>query len=119
TIRRGEYADVKRNIFQPTDTTECSFFQNAQQLRLKRKLELADLVEQECSSFCLFKQSFLACLGVGERAFFVTEKFRLNEGRRKCSTVDRYKRAFTSLRSVMNCFRNQILACAGFALKQN
>ena len=38
--------DVKRNVFQATDTTESSFFQDAQSFACKRKFQLTDFIEQ-------------------------------------------------------------------------
>src|SRR5690349_394716 len=57
-----------------TDTLEALLFEGAQDLRLERQRQLADLIEEKGAAMRQLKASGLAVDGSGERAFLVAEE---------------------------------------------
>jgi len=55
----------------------------------------------------------------GERAFFMAKQFRFDQVRRNRAAVDRDERAARSRASLMDRFRDKLLASTGFAGDKN
>src|SRR5262249_61086563 len=104
---------------QSTDSAERALLEHAQELRLKAQFEFSDFIQENCAAFGLLEEPFLASLGVGESAFFVSEELALHEGRRNCCAVYRDKRSFAAAGSVVDCFGYEVLAGARLALEHD
>src|SRR5579863_5696576 len=66
------------------EALDFPFFQHSQQFRLHRQRHIANLIEKYRAMIRLLKFSNMPSRSSSERAFFVSEKFRLNQLRRYC-----------------------------------
>src|SRR5262249_14787052 len=104
---------------QSTDSAERALLEHAQELRLKAQFEFSDFIQENCAAFGLLEEPFLASLGVGESAFFVSEELALHEGRRNCCAVYRDKRSVAAAGSVVDCLGYEVLDRGRLALEQD
>ena len=58
---------------------ELALLQHAQQLDLRRQVDVADLVEEQRAALGQLEAALLARLGAGERALLVAEQLRLDQ----------------------------------------
>ena len=85
-IGGGDDADVHPDILHAADFSEGRFLNQPQELGLQVDRQVAYFVEEEGPAVGHFDQSLLVAAGVGERAFFMAEKFRLHQiGRKRCA----------------------------------
>src|SRR5262245_48826784 len=78
-VRGGDDPDVDTDVGATADALEALFFEKAQELRLKRRGHLPDLVEKNRPGVGDFQQSFLLQTCVGERSALVTEELALEQ----------------------------------------
>ena len=109
--RNQSYIDLVR--FAATKPFEFSFLQDPQQFALKFEREVTDFVKKKRATVSQVESSTLAvyCARVG--ALLVTEKFALNQVRRKCRTIDLDERPCTTGTALVNGTCNQFLSRSG------
>ena len=72
-------ADIDADGLVSTDALDFAFFEDAKELCLHRQRHIADLVEEQRAAMRLLKLSDMPSRRAGERAFFVSEEFRLDQ----------------------------------------
>ncbi len=78
-IGRGDEADIDRQRLGAADALELSFLQDAQQLGLKRRGNLADLIEEQSAAVGLLEAAEPMIDGSGERPLLVSEQLGLQQ----------------------------------------
>ena len=81
-IRRGDDAHVHAYRLLPADAIELALREHAQQPRLQRRRDVADLVEEQRAAVRLLEAPLAPRLRARERAALVAEELRLEEVRR-------------------------------------
>ena len=115
-MRRGHDAHVHRDVARRADRTVRALLEDAQELRLNRERELADLVEQERSAFGRSDETgATARERSGERAGHVAEELGGEELGRRLRAVHRDERAPRARRTAMDRARDELLARARLA----
>src|SRR5437667_1954650 len=118
-VRRGDEADVDLDRLRTPDPLELLLLQDAQQLRLKLERDLADLVEEQRAAVGHLEAADLLGDGAGEGAPLVPEELALEEAGRNRGAVELHERAVAAVASVVDGPREQLLARARFAEKQD
>src|SRR5262245_52394688 len=77
----GYDPDVDGGLSGVADAEHAALLQHAQQLRLKRKLHLANLIQKQNPSVRCADQPLTVSLGAGERAAPVAEQLAFSESR--------------------------------------
>src|SRR5690606_5443341 len=90
--RRGNDPAVDPHRLLTADPTELPVFQRSKQFGLKRKGQLADLVQEQRAAVGLLEESPVGLLRAGERAARMAEELALEEGLGDPGTVDRDER---------------------------
>ena len=111
----GHQAEVGAQGIDAADAPVSAGFQQAQQLDLKRKWQLADFVKEQSSSRCRFNQALLAVRGTGEGAFFIAEQFRFEQRFRQTGAIHGDERPLGARTGLVNHAGDEFLARAGFA----
>ena len=75
----GDAAEVHVDDLVAANAGDFALLQHPQQIGLRLEGDVADLIEENRSAFGDFELAFLAVLRAGERAFFVTEEFALEQ----------------------------------------
>ena len=78
-VGRGDEADVERHLAVAADRPHRPLLQRAQQLRLQRERQLADLVEEERAAVRLHEEARARAARVGEGAARVAEQLALEQ----------------------------------------
>src|SRR5207237_8813943 len=91
---------------------EFPSLQNLQQLDLRRRRRLADLVEEQRAAVGELEAALAPIGGAGERAFFVAENFALEQRLRNRRTVDGDEREGGARAELMDRLRDELLAGA-------
>src|SRR5215207_357566 len=86
-VSGGEKPYVDAAVANSTHPTYRSFLDGTEQLSLKRKLQITNLIEENESSFGGLEQAELRLLGIGKGAPLVAEELRFHEIGRECGTV--------------------------------
>src|SRR5450432_71073 len=108
-------ADVGLHCLLATHTLEALLLQDAQELGLQARRQLADLVQKERPPFGQLDPAALTCVCAGERALFVTEELALQKLRRKRGAVDGDERLRGPRAPAMHCACGNLLARAAVA----
>ena len=108
-------ADVHLDGLIATDTFDFALFEDPQELGLHGQRHIPDLVEEKRATFGLFEFTGVARGGTGERAFFVAEKFRLDELGGNGSAIQRNECIFAARRFLVDGASDEFFAGAGFA----
>ena len=85
------------------DRPHLVFLQHAQQLDLQAHRHVADLVQHQRAAVGFLEQALVTARCAGERAFLVTEQFRLEQVLGHRAAVDRDKRLVFATRSRYEC----------------
>src|SRR5687767_6797097 len=93
--------------------------QHSQELHLRGRRRLADLIEEKRPLRRRGEQSTLVLHSAGERSLHVTEQLALEQTLRKRTAVDREKRPVVAVRQVMNVSRDHFLSRPRLALNQH
>ncbi len=109
--------DGERSV--AADPLERPFLQEAEQLRLHRRPELRDLVEEQGPAVGEFDPSLLARESTGEGAFLVAEQLALEEGLRDRGAVDRDERGGTPRTEVVKGAGDQLFPRSRLPLKED
>src|SRR6059058_2018807 len=118
-VRRGDEADVDLDRLRTAVPLELLLLQDAQQLRLELERDLADLVEEQRAAVGHLEAADLLGDGAGEGAPLVPEELALEETGRNRGAVELHERAVAAVASVVDGPREQPLARARFAEKQD
>ena len=78
-VARGDDPDVDLDRLGPADPLERARLEHAEQLRLHRRRDVADLVEEQGAAVGELEPPFLAPIGAGERAPLVAEQLALEQ----------------------------------------
>ena len=87
-VRRGDHAHVDADGLVAADALELALLQHAQQLRLRRGRDLADLVEEQRAAVGLLEAAVAARGRAGERALLVAEQLALEHAFGERAAVD-------------------------------
>src|SRR5207302_471682 len=113
---RGDYhAHVYFNGFVTTDALDFGLFEYAQQFRLHGHGHVANFVEEKRAGFGLFEFAEVARSRAGEGAFFVAEKFGLDQFRGDGRTIERDEGMLAPRRFLVNRARDEFFSRSGFA----
>ena len=88
--------DVDPPRLERTDAVDFAELQHAQQLRLHRQRQLADLVEEQRAAVGQLEQARLVVGGAGERAAHVAEQLALEQRLDDRRAVDRHEPAIAA-----------------------
>src|SRR5262249_17972018 len=114
-VGRGYHAHVDLDRFGLTQGTNLAFLQEAQQIRLRHKRQLAYFVQQERAAVSLANDAFVFPVRAGERAAPIAEEFACDQLRRHASTVERDEFPPAARADGMNRAGDQLFARAGLA----
>ena len=78
-MRRAEDAHVDRLFGHRADRAHRALLDRAQQLRLHRQRQVADLVEEQRAAVGGLKEALAIVVGTGERALSIAEEFGLEQ----------------------------------------
>ncbi len=115
----GHHADIHADLFAAAQPVVREAVQGPQQLGLDLEIEIANLVQKECSFVGEFEKAGLHGIGTAERAFLVTEKLALYQMLRNGGAVHVYPWMLAALRVIVDDARNHLFSRAGFARNQH
>ena len=95
-VGRGDDPDVHRLLLAAAETPERALLQHAQQLHLRRRLHLGDLVEEQRAAVRELEHAGPAIVRAGERPLLVAEDLALEQRFGDRRAVDRDERETTS-----------------------
>ena len=118
-IGRGDHAHVDLLRALGAERLELAILQHAQQLRLHRQRDGADLVEEDRAAVGEREAALLGERGAGERAADVAEQLRFEQrlGNRRAVDLDHRHAALRA--AGVDGARDQLLAGAGLAGEQH
>src|SRR6185503_18741342 len=88
-VRRRDDADVDADRLVAADPLELALLQDAQDLHLEERRDLADLVEEDRSAVAELELAHLHADRARKSALFVPEELALEQLRRKRAAIDR------------------------------
>ena len=98
---------------------ELPLLEKAQELRLKFRRHVADLVEKDRAAMSQFDLARLTPVRAGKRALFMAEQFALQEFFRQTHRIDSDKRPIFSFTPVVNGASEDLFAGSAFAEEQD
>ena len=98
---------------------EATFFEYAQQLRLRHQRHVADFVEEQRAAVCVFKRAHAIGHGVGKRTFHMAEQFAFDQVLRHGRAIQRHDPLRLAGAVLVDRLRNQFLARPAFARNQH
>ena len=114
-VRGDDDAHVHLDGFVAADALDFTFFEHAQQFCLHGHGHVANFVEEKRAGFGLFEFAKMAGSGSGERAFFVAEKFGLDQFGGNSRAIQRDEEMVVPRRLFMNCACDEFLSRACLA----
>src|SRR5579863_3476301 len=78
-VGRGDDAHIRRERLIAADSLEALLLDDAQQLRLRLQVHVADLIEEEGAAFRRFEFSLAPRDSAGERSLLMTEELALDQ----------------------------------------
>ncbi len=114
-VGRRNHADVHRLLVAPAEAAERPLLQDAQQLHLRRRRHLRDLVEEERPAIRELEAALAAVGRAGERALLVAEDLALEQRLGNRGAVDRHERHLRARAQLVDGLRDQLLAGARLA----
>src|SRR6267378_5699308 len=102
-----------------SQTFELLLLQYPQQLRLQGQGNVADFVEEQCSSVSHFEPANFLSDGTGESALFVAEQFAFEQVKRNSSAIQLDEWAPAAWTDIVNGTGNQLLARTGLSKDQD
>src|SRR5947199_1726773 len=91
-VGRGHTAKINLDDLVSANARDLALLQHAQQIGLRLQADVANLVQEDRSTFCDFKFPLLAILRPGECALFVTEKLAFQQSLSQCPAMNRHQR---------------------------
>ncbi len=101
---------VHRLLVAPAEPAELALLQHAQQLHLRGRCHLRDLVEEQRAAIGQLETALAAIEGAGECALLVPEDLALEQRFRNRGAVDRDKRLLLTGTELVDGLRDQFLA---------
>jgi hypothetical protein len=98
---------------------ERSFFQKPQELRLKRRDHLADLIQEHRSAVSHLEEAALLAIGPGERPALVAEQLALEQRLRKSRASDVHERLRRTAAVVVDHLCREVFARSALAREQD
>ena len=111
-VRRRDDADVDGHVALAPEAPHAAVLEDAQELGLERRRELADLVEEERPAARLLEAARAGAVRARERAALVAEELALDEGLGQRGGVDGDERARGARRARVEPPRDELLARA-------
>ena len=90
-VGRGDDPHVDLDRFHSAETHELALLHHAQQLGLRVRRDVPDLIEEDAPLVREIAQALLRVNGTGERALHMTKQGRLEEVGRQVAGVHRYE----------------------------
>jgi hypothetical protein len=118
-VRGRDQTHVDRPVLAFAQALDGARFQHAQQLRLKRERQLADLVEEDRAAVRRLERPGARRHRARERAARMPEQLALDDRARQRRAVDDHERPRRARRRVVDRARGQLLARAGLAQDQH
>ena len=114
-----EHPDVDLDRLGAPQPLELALLQDAQQLHLRRQVDVADLVEEERAALGELEAALLPLLRAGERAPLVAEQLGFDQavGQRRAAHLD--ERLVGARRVVVDGVRHHLLAGARLAADED
>ena len=109
--------DAARHVL--ADPADFAFLQHAQQLGLRARRELADLVEKQRAAVRFLEQAGALAHRAGERAARVAEELRFEQVVGERGAVDRAEPAVAPRPETMDRARDELLAAAALPFDQD
>ena len=78
-VARRDQPDVDLDRLGAAQTLELSLLQDAEQLDLRRRVEVTDLIQKQGAAVGQLKAPFLAAFGASERPLLVAEQLGLDQ----------------------------------------
>ena len=91
TVRRGDDASVYLDAALGAHSADFSFLQSSEQLRLDRRSNLADLVQENRAAAGDFEEARLVSNGAGKCASHMAEQFRFEQRFRERRAIDAHE----------------------------
>ena len=118
-VRRAQQAHVDRQLGDRADRPHRALLDRAQQLRLHRQRQVADLVEEQRAAVGRLEEAFAIVHRAGERALAIAEELGLEQLLGDRAAVDRDERLRRAHADLVDRARDQFLAGAGLAGHQH
>src|SRR4051794_7585692 len=118
-VGRGNHPHVDALLLTAAQTPERPLLQDAQQLHLRRRLHLGNLVEEQRAAVRELEDADAAVLRAGEGAFLVAEDLALEQRLGNRRAVDRHERERRARAQLVDGLRDQLLAGARLAGDQH
>jgi hypothetical protein len=118
-VGRGDDPHVDSDLLAGADAGEALGLEDAQERRLRRERELADLVEEHRAPVGLLEDALLLLARAREGALLVAEERALDELRRDRTAVDAHHRLRPAQATLVDQPRQDLLAGSGLALQDH
>ncbi len=118
-MRRGDDAHVDLDALRAAEPLDLPFFENAQQLHLHIRGQVADFVEEDRRMVGELEAPDLTRERARERALLAAEQLALDQRRGDRRAVDAHHLARAPHAHLVQMRREQLLADAGFAQEQH
>src|SRR5262249_52756487 len=118
-VRRGDDARVGAQHARPAETLELALLQDAEELRLRRRRHLADLVQEQRPAGGLLQLSWFALCGASVGAALVAEQLRFEQLFRKRRAVERDEWSVGARRGAMQETRDDFFTGSRVAEEQD
>ncbi len=115
----GEDADIDGEDLVAADAGDDAFLEDAKELGLGGKGEVADLVEENGAALGLFESADAACDGAGEGAAFVSEEFGFEEGFGDGGAIDGDEGGLGAVAVLVEGAGDEFLAGTGLATDED
>ena len=118
-VGRGDEPHVDRLGLGRAERANLALLDRAQQLRLQRQRQLADLVQEQGAAVGRAEQALGVADGAGERAAHVAEQLAFDHALGQRAAVDGHERPAAARRGLVDRARQQLLAGAALGLDQD
>jgi len=119
TVGGRDQPDIGPKRRRAADPFVLPFLQHAEQLRLDRRGEIADLIEEERAAGGDLEATALETIGAGERSSLMSEELGLRQRFGQCGAVDRHERPVGTSAGVVDGASDQLLPGPAFAREQD
>src|SRR5689334_19255614 len=118
-IGRRDETRVDRNRLRRADGNHLAVLEDAEQLDLRRRRRLADLVEEEGARRRGGEETFFVFDSAREGSFYVPEELTLQQAFWERAAVDREEGTLHAIGQVVDITRDHFLSRTGFTLNQH
>src|ERR1039457_7226681 len=108
-IGRGKDAGIDRLRVGRADRNHLAVLQHTEELHLRRRRRLPDLIEEERAASGRREEPGLVPHRTGERALYMAEELALEKPFRKCPAVDRQKGSGAPVGEIVDVPRDDFL----------